>query len=293
MTLPVAFGTALITPLDLEMLPRTEANGPALVLELRRVSVLSPPKTEPDNAYPAQGRTMQIRLTANGIDVTIEGLLHFQIDLAADQVLCTAVDSASDDLVRYWFLQQVLPIFLLLNGSTELLHATAVHTAQGSVAFLGCSGIGKSTLLHHCILSGDALITDEHLALSRSDYTRPVPSLPFYRPYRSAEDLGLRAPHFAGRPNPLRRMYLLHPADPSAPVSADTLNSRELISSLMNNKQYNVFDPAAPRFLPIMEKRFSGFASLLRTVPLKRLNVPRSLHRLPEVYSFVQQDLAS
>jgi hypothetical protein len=298
MILPVAFGVGLRSSISLELLPQLRVNGRVISFTHTRMRQLPVADAQPDNSYPAQGRTMQVRLLqhkvhADKVHVTIVDLLQFELDFSVDHIECIATEDASDDLVRYWFLQQMLPMFLLLNGSTELLHATAVRTDSGGVALLGCSGIGKSTLLDYCLSQGGSLITDEHLAFDRSAYTMAVPSLPFYRPYRNAEDLGIRAARFETQPSELRRIYVLKPADASAAVSTEPLTHPELIASLINNRQYNVFNPDRPGFFPLVKKRFAGLASLVRDVPVKRLNVPRAFHRLPEVYQFMQQDLAS
>ena len=265
----------------------------SLMLCVQWAATLPRMSVEPHNAYMAQGRTMEIRLGHRALQVTIRGLLHFELDLHGRSIQCHGTHETRVKLIQYWFLQQVLPMFLLLSGSVELLHATAVQLARGAVAFLGCSGIGKSTLLHHCLSQGGALITDEHLAIDRSDYTKAVPSLPFYRPYRSVEDLGMRATRFQRQPTALRRMYILKPAGALDPVSAQPLANAELIANLLNNRQYNLFHPDVPQFLPIMQERFTGLANMARTIEVKRLNVPRSLERLPEVYEFIQRDMAS
>lgn len=291
MTYPVAFGVALHSLLPMEMLPRMQATGRLLSFTCSRASRLPVPEAEPENTYPAQGRMMQVHVLQHGLRVLLVGLMQFELSLVADSIHCIATETATDDLVRYWFLGQILPMFLLFNGSTELLHATAVDTPQGAVAFIGASGVGKSTLLHHCLQQGGSLITDEHLALDRSDYTRAVPSLPLYRPYRSIEDLGVPAERFSPRPVELRSLYLLRPSDPQAPVSTEPLGSAALIASLLNNRQYNVFNPRLSQFFPLVQKRFAGLASLTRNIPIRRLHVPRALDRLPDVYRFLQQDL--
>jgi hypothetical protein len=299
MTYPFAFGVRIISTLSFDLLPQVQADGPAVLFELGRTRVLPPAAGELENAYYAQGRLMEIYLGEDSLRAVIVDRLCFDLCFRTNTVRCLTLGEVSDDLVRYWFLQQILPILLLLNGSTELLHATAIRVdfghngEEGAVGFLGRSGIGKSTLLNYCLEQGCDLITDEHLALERSRMHEAVPSVPFYRPYRSLEDLGIRAPRFAERPVPLKRLYLLDPDTADAPVKTERLSDPETISAVLLNSQYSLFSRTAPQTRPILARRFAGLADLTRKVPVRRLRVPRSMHRLPDVYQFIQNDLLS
>jgi hypothetical protein len=300
MTAPRAFGVRLCSRLPFDRLPRAEAEDAAVIFEVERSQVLPGPETELENSYYAQGRRMEIYAGENTLRAVVTGMLCFDLSLATNHVRCIAQAEVADELVRYWFLQQILPILLLLNGSTELLHATAValpgaspHSDPGAVCFLGRSGIGKSTLLNFFLEQGAALITDEHLVLNRNRIEYAVPSVPFYRPYRSLEDLGLRAERFAQRPVRVRRLYLLEPASPEASVSSEPLPDAEVIAAVMLNSQYSLGSPRRLQTRPILARRFHGLATLTRKVPVRRLRVPRSLHRLPDVYDFIQNEVLS
>lgn len=61
-------------------------------------------------------------------------------------------------------LAQVLPLAAVLRG-LELLHASAVMIAGRAVAFLGGSGVGKTTLAGRIAARGAPLVTDDVLAL--------------------------------------------------------------------------------------------------------------------------------
>jgi hypothetical protein len=273
------------------MLPTSKDIRRAIFFQHVRAPYLPMPEQEPVNAYPAQGRIMRVYVSPEGLTVVLVGLMRFDLFLSESRIECVAADSASSDQIRYWMLGQILPMFLLFDGTTELLHATAAATKHGAVAFLGCSGVGKSTLLDYCLKQDASLITDEHLVLNREDYTQAVPSLPLYRPYRSVEDLGIPATRFSPDPVHLRCLYLLQPAASDAPVSFGALSSSELIASVLNNRQYNVFNPKLAQFAPLMKQRFAGLAGLTRRIAVRRLFVPRSMDRLADVYRFIEQDL--
>ena len=65
-------------------------------------------------------------------------------------------------------LAQVLPLAAALRGM-EILHASAVEMAGQAVAFLGGSGVGKTTLAARIVARGARLVTDDVLAVDVTD----------------------------------------------------------------------------------------------------------------------------
>lgn len=234
--------------------------------------------------------------------IQVDTFLSFQLWTKANRICCFALNDVAEDLFRYWILQQILPLFLLFNGTSEFLHGMAVskhphHLEQSPaspacIAILGESYAGKSTLLSYYLGQGHALVTDDHLALSRTDYTKVLPSIPFYRPYRAPEDLGLPAKIYSAAPTRLECIYLLQPAPPDAAPQVDMLQGLEAIQALFPSLNYSIHSSKKPNLFPLVEDRFRGLADIVRRVPIARLHVPRSLARLPEVYHFIQKDLA-
>ncbi|MCB1687601.1 MAG: hypothetical protein KDI33_03915 [Halioglobus sp.] len=97
---------------------------------------------------------------------------------------CLAAPGVGPGLLRQLLLNQVLPRYLAHTGEL-LLHASAVTLPGGStVAFLGDSGYGKSTLASFCHLQGAQMIDDDCILL-RADaqgaaITGGVPTLRLY-----------------------------------------------------------------------------------------------------------------
>jgi hypothetical protein len=250
----------------------------------------------------AQNRSIHIVSHELYVAVQIDLIFGFKLWLTSSRIECFVLNEVSDDLLRYWLLQQILPLFFLLNGSMEFLHGMAVSTlpapdllaaSKSCMGFLGESYAGKSTLLSYFLSRDHALVTDDHLALSRQDYTQVLPATPFYRPYRAAEDLGVRAATYSSAPTCLRRLYLLTPAASDSDVRAERLTGMDAITTLFPNIHYSLHNPEKPDFFPLVEDRFRGLADIARRIPFARLHVPRSLDRLPEVYDFIQNDLTS
>lgn len=247
----------------------------------------------------AQGRNIYLSLQGAELTIGIGSFLWFALDVSARAIRCRALTIVPDKLLQYWFLQQILPIFLLWNGSAEFLHGMAVSTQSQSVsgpsascmAFLGDSHAGKSTLLDYFLSRGHTLVSDDHLALSRQDHLSILPATPFYRPYRAGEDLGIVAKNFSPDPVPLRRLYLLEPALGYADIELQELRGLEAVSALLRHILYNLHNPQASELFPLVAERFRGLSQLVRQVAVKRIYIPRSMQRLAEVYNFIQHDL--
>ncbi len=168
-----------------------------------------------------------------------------------------------------------------------------VDSKAGCIGFLGDSHAGKSTLLGYFLSRGHALVSDDHLAVSRKNYRDVLPATPYYRPYRAGEDLGHVAALYSPDPTPLQRLFLLEPAPGYADIDLEDLRGTAAIAALLPHIQYNLHNPEVPQLFPLVAERFRGLNQLVRQVPIKRLYVPRAMDRLPEVYDLIQKELAS
>jgi len=82
-------------------------------------------------------------------------------------ISCYLHDGASQTMLRHLLLNQIVPRYLATTGRL-VLHASAVTLASGeSVAFLGRSGFGKSTLASSFHRHGAQLISDDCILLDR------------------------------------------------------------------------------------------------------------------------------
>ena len=301
----VAYGVRLETNFPLDDLPRSAADEPSIMIDVQRTSDVPTYTGTILTIYPARGRTATLTLTDSCFVLQIDDLFCFELWLSAKRIVCFAQHEVPYELLRYWILHQILPLFQMLSGSLAFIHGMAVSTRvaeekEGSVSqkascigFYGESRAGKSTLLSYFLSRGHSLVTDDHLALSTKTYTDAVPTTPFYRPYRAIEDLGFVAENYSPETRPLRRLYMLQPAAPDADIRVEKLNGVEVVSTLLNDLQYTPYDRRVPEFLPVVTGRFRGLSQLARQIPTLRLHVPHSMDRLSEVYDFIQKDVAS
>ncbi|MDI3255794.1 MAG: hypothetical protein QJR10_13570 [Bacillota bacterium] len=287
----LAFGSCIESDFDLGPLPTAESAPVVVSLQFSRVAELPVPRVAKIRTHRAQARDIETFAQGHDVYLQIEGLLQFHLEWKHDVLSCVATPEASDTVVRYWILQHALPVFLLLSGRVDLLHAGAVVMDDSVVGFLAESGVGKSTLVGHFLSYGHQLCTDEHLALVRDKEGAVAPAIPYYRPGRDTEDLGRFIAGFSPEPRPLRALYLLQPAPAEGPVMVEELRGIAAASVLLEYSQCTLANPKVPSFRPILQRRFEDLTRLSTTVPVRVLRVPRALDRLPEVYQHVCQDL--
>jgi hypothetical protein len=298
----MAYGKRIKSEFAFDALPIASSDDGAILIQVQRLQTIEKDTGLSVRPCTAQNRSIHIVSHDSYVAVQIDLIFGFELWLTSNRIQCFVQNEISDDLLRYWLLQQILPLFFLLNGSMEFLHGMAVSTLPGPelsasppscMGFLGESYAGKSTLLSYFLSRNHALVTDDHLALTRHNYTQVLPATPFYRPYRAAEDLGVRAASYSSEPTELRYLYLLTPASSDSDVRAERLTGMDAITTLFPNIHYSLHNSEKPDFFPLVEDRFRGLADLARRIPFARLHVPRSLERLPEVYDFIQNDLTS
>ncbi len=299
----IAFGMMIESNFPLNHLPPATIDGPSIELEVHRSSLIPSCSGAFLASYQAAGRTMTWTvLSEDRLVIRLDDSFCFELHLQANRICCFARAEVPDQLLHYWILQQILPIFLILNGSLDFLHCTGVsiHTlhdgdvapTSGCIGFHGPSHAGKSTILSHFLSKGHFLVADDHLAISNIlNGIEAIPSTPFYRPYRAIEDLGIPAMHYSPDRRPLKRIYLLKPVAADADVFMENVSQSEAVWTFLRDRQYLTSEEGIPRGLALAAKRLKSLCSLASKVPIVRLHVPRSLERLVEVYDLVRDHL--
>jgi hypothetical protein len=133
-----------------------------------RVS-LGAPRRIPDEVPP--GRPLaQIRTPAGSSSLTRSAAgftfrIHRRCDFEIDPDVCVIrvhADPEADDHAPALFLGGALAAAVALRGAC-VLHASAVQTGALTMAFVGASGMGKTTVAALCCASGARLVTDDVL----------------------------------------------------------------------------------------------------------------------------------
>jgi hypothetical protein len=227
-------------------------------------------------------------------------LADFLVSPDAALVRCRPCTGTPIGTLRHLFLNQVLPLVMGQRGRL-VVHASAVVTPRGAVAFLGGSGRGKSTLAASLWADGFPLVTDDCLCLEdRRGRLVAVPSHPAIRlwpstlrrlaidavaPRRSAHYTDkVRIPAddrrraFVRRPVRVAGVYVLSSARGRAAVRIEPLSARDALVELIAHL-YRL-DVGGRETL---RRDFNRLADIARRLPVCRLHVPRGLARLAEV----------
>lgn len=249
---------------------------------------------------PGGRRVVSFSHRPSGYLLRFHGRADFFIDLDRRSIRCAPRRNAGLSTIRHLLLDQVMP--LLLSRDTRLvLHAAAVATPHGAVAFAGATGSGKSTLAAAIAALGFPLLCDDCLVVESS--ARGFQTGSFYRGARLYPD-SVKAVGMTGVPSlkvasytRKRRIATSHPpflrqSAPLAcvlvlarrlrgrtrePIVFTRLRGREALMALVAcTFHLDVTDAAAVR------RGFDLQHRLAQRVPVYRLSYPWRLDRLSD-----------
>lgn len=181
------------------------------------------------------------------------------------------------------------------------LHASAVQFGNGCVAFVGPSGVGKSTMAAMLALSGCGIMADDMCVLQVSTASEYVFALPTVRSLRLREDVAwnlcgerwgdsLRPDAFGkfsltphnepiSRPVPLISLCVLMPTPTPGAIRLDPLDGFDAFRAVIESVHWSGADEHAEYLEQII--RLSAATS--NFVPVCRLTLPRGYDRLDEL----------
>lgn len=219
--------------------------------------------------------------------VDVDGVASFAF-ASTGPVVATA-ETPHDDVVQDTWVRSVLPLVVQARGR-QVLHASAVSTAGGIVAFCGRSGAGKSTLAAILHYAGHEVVADDALAFEPGPMGVTAFPVPFRLRLRAeaASHLDLPAIAFtrvAAEPAPLRRVVLLEDAGPDDPAIV-TPGGAEAFASIMRHAY--CFELEGHK-----EQLVAAYAQLCATVPMARFAYPRSFERVTETLAALSPLLRS
>jgi len=238
-------------------------------------------------------------------------LADFVISANAKDISCYPAPGIPLETVRHLLLDQVIPLALSKSGK-RVLHSSAVVAPGGAIAFIGMTGMGKSTLTASFIKRGFPLLTDDCLLLEEKErHLYGVPSYAGLRLWDESlsvlfpdEPMGSQVAHytdkkrldlsggqlsFCSNPILLQRMYVLDSPQQKGDtktISITPLTPREALLELIS---YSFkLDIADREFL----KQEFEYLCNLATLPLfHRLIFPRDLSLLPIVEEAILENL--
>ena len=226
------------------------------------------------------------------------GLADFEV--SADGTEVVALPSKDTDAVtlEHLYINQLIPLALSRQGRPAY-HASVVTVPGGAVAFIGKTGMGKSTLAASFALDDSAFLTDDSLIVEETDTgCRALPSHASLRLWEDSVEALIDADNpqadpvsyssktrlLAGdalayneEPQPLLAAYVLERRD-AAVVSIRTLTGlNRYMAWLGNSFLLDIEDHA------LLAQHFEWTHRISGAVPTFSLDYPRDYGILPDV----------
>ncbi len=184
------------------------------------------------------------------------------------------------NLLSFWFVHLLLPLFFTLEGMYDFLHAGAVEVAGKPILFIAPSMGGKSTLTDFFIRQGHVLVSDDKVPTFIEDEEfMAVGSHPYHRPYRKFEELGYQVESFTTGFKTIHGFYALERAEADADVLIEEIKGFEKFDTLLPNYLY--------MFSFLKPQRLQYLSSMLNRIRVFRVLVPWDSKRLTEVHDAI------
>jgi len=231
---------------------------------------------------------------ASGHRIVVDDTGSFDLSTDRTRVIWEERAESWPDFVRAHLVGRVLATALYFDGLLPL-HASAVETRDGVIAFLAPKGFGKSTLALALTAAGARLVSDDTLPVEPGAAPQAWPGGHSLRVHDDGiAAAGVERPELETREGkrivsallpaqlmshhaPLAAVYLLDPVGPEAGTVTRTALPSMLaaLGIVAHVKIGRMLGPAAAA--PMLERA----ASIARTVPVHRLHAPRDLAQLP------------
>jgi len=123
--------------------------------------------------------------TKTGYLLRFPGLSDFEVSADGESVVAVPCPATGDMTVEHLYNNQLVPLALSRQGRPTF-HASVVTVPGGAVAFLGKTGMGKSTLAASFALEEATFLTDDALLIDESNGIRAMPSHASVRLWRDS-----------------------------------------------------------------------------------------------------------
>jgi len=188
------------------------------------------------------------------------------------------------NLLSFWFIHLLLPLYMTLENMYDFLHAGAVEVEGKSIFFIAPSMGGKSTMTDYFIKQGHPLISDDKVPTFIQDGRfMATGSHPYHRPYRKFEELGYRVEKFTAGFKPIHAFYELEGVEADVNISINEIKGFAKFDALLPNYLY--------MFSWLRPKRLKYLSLMLNDVRVFHVKVPWKLARLNEVYDLIYEHI--
>jgi|SRR5215831_17463663 len=248
---------------------------------------------------------LQLGRSSDGYVLRFPSYGEFVIATDTKSIRCCPLPDTAETTVRHLLLDHVVPL-ILSRREHLVLHASAVLTRHGAIAFAGKSGKGKSTLAASFALEGFPLVSDDYLVLrQRQEGWMAIPAYPGVRLWPStvqaivSQDLpteevasytvkrrvvDTKLLRRTNEPVLLRRLYVL--TEEVGLTSIENVSmGRSMISLVEFAYNLDITDRA------FLRQQFETVNQVTKEVPVYALHFPREYSTLPAVREAILQHL--
>ncbi len=189
-------------------------------------------------------------------------------------------EKGDSNLLSFWFIHLLLPLYMTLENMYDFLHAGAVEVEGEPIFFIAPSMGGKSTMTDYFIKQGHTLISDDKVpTLIQNDKFMAVGSHPYHRPYRKFEELGYRVEKFTETFKPIHAFYELEGVEGDADITIEEIKGFAKFDTLLPNYLY--------MFSWLRPERLKYLSKMLNDVRVFHVKVPWDMARLHEVHKII------
>jgi hypothetical protein len=235
--------------------------------------------------------------------------IKFVIDRAGRKLWAAWPPTADFEEVVGYFLGPILGTLLRFRG-INCLHASAIAYGETAVAFMGPTGVGKSTIATAFATLNFAVLTDDIAALvGKKDSFMVQPAYPLLRllptsvevlfgsakalPYpvpswnKALLDLRSGGYRFQERALPLSAIYILNQERTRSTSSIEnTYGQRGLMTLIANTYVRYALDKT------MRAEDLLFFSQIMEAVPLRRVSFPADLAGISHLCEVILEDLA-
>ena len=184
------------------------------------------------------------------------------------------------NLLGFWFIHLLLPLYMTLENMYDFLHAGAVEVDGNPIFFIAPSMGGKSTMTDYFLKQGHPLVSDDKVPTFIHDGKfMAVGSHPYHRPYRKFEELGYRVEKFTDSFKPIHAFYALEGVEGDADITIEEVKGFAKFDTLLPNYLY--------MFSWLKPQRLKYLSQMLNTIRVFHVTVPWDRQRLGEVHDVI------
>jgi hypothetical protein len=298
--------------LFLEMAPAKETNVDVRIKNASpRISLSSPPSWFMNWTLPGGEKWLSCAKTDEGYLLRFNELADLTIDRIGSEIVCMPKPGIPEDTIQHLLLDQVIPLVINLRGG-EALHASAILTSHGVVAFAGPAGSGKSTITGSLMKMGYPFVSDDCLTLREKDQTiYAIPAYPGLRLWDDAQEYlfgekgnkksvahytsklrvdieeGLKS--YSLEPKPFVRLYDIvnsSETDETSDIAIEKLSPRDSFMALVRCAfRLDITDQN------MLTRQFHFLEKVTSSNSVLRLSFPRNFRFLPDVQKAILNDL--